>query len=362
MKAINLITISAVLFCACQKNMSGTTTAALQATTSNAEAAGLTVITSPYWDSVFTRYGNGWTGGDGAYSLRLPDGRSLWLWGDSFLDTVFSNRTRPVQGFIHNQMVTTDSLGGNFTTYFGGTKASPKAYFEASNANQYYWPTSAFVNQQKNKVYVMMVKIKPATGGFKIVGTDVATLDYPSLKIKGMKKFYVGDFIDWSSTTMDNGDGYIYLYGVEGTKYNKYIHVARTSAVNPFQTVEYFDSTNWTTDIAKSARVQGGVSESFSVFKNNGGYYLVSQANLLSEDIYIWNAVSPTGPFYNKRFLYTTPELTNSTWTYNATAHTELSKDGKLLIGYCMNTNTTAQLYNNVDTYRPYFIEVSGWQ
>lgn len=211
-----------------------------------------------------------------------------------------------------------------------------------------------------------MVKIKPTSSGgsfgFKIVSTDVAVLDFPSLKIKAVKKFYDGDFIDWSSATLDNGDGYIYLYGVESTKYNKYIHVARTSTANPFQSVEYFDSTNWVSDVTRSARIQGGVSESFSVFKNNGNFYLVSQGNLLSQDIYIWNGASPSGPFYNKRFIYTTPQLTSATWTYNATAHTELSKDGKLLIGYCMNTNNTAQLYNNVDTYRPYFIEVEGWQ
>src|SRR6478609_2161514 len=65
-----------------------------------------------YWDSVFTRYGNGWTGGDGAISYRLPDGRVLWLWGDSFLDTVYADRHRPVIGFIHNQITTTDINGG----------------------------------------------------------------------------------------------------------------------------------------------------------------------------------------------------------------------------------------------------------
>ena len=164
-----------------------------------------------------------------------------------------------MQGFIHNQMVTTDSLGGNFTTYFGGTKAAPKAYFEASNANQYYWPTSAFVNQQQNKVYVMMVKVKPQQVVLKSVGTDVCHPDYPSLKNKRHQKFYVGDFIDWSSTTLNNGDGYIYLYGVESTKYNKYIHVAvRTGPLTRSSPLSISTAPLGQTDIAKSARVQGG--------------------------------------------------------------------------------------------------------
>ena len=83
-------------------------------------------VEAVYWDSVFTRYGNGWTGGDGAISYKLPDGRSLWLWGDSFLDTVYPDRHRPVVGFIHNQVTTMDADGGNFKTYYGGTKQNPK--------------------------------------------------------------------------------------------------------------------------------------------------------------------------------------------------------------------------------------------
>src|ERR1700751_5623604 len=74
-------------------------------------AASITSVEATYWDSVFTRYGNGWTGGDGAMSYHLPDGRVMWLWGDSFLDTVYLDRHRPVVGFIHNQLTTMDING-----------------------------------------------------------------------------------------------------------------------------------------------------------------------------------------------------------------------------------------------------------
>ena len=36
--------------------------------------------------------GHGWTGGDGAYSVSLPAGRTLWLFGDSVLGTVREGR------------------------------------------------------------------------------------------------------------------------------------------------------------------------------------------------------------------------------------------------------------------------------
>jgi hypothetical protein len=48
-------------------------------------------------DSVHNSYfirNKGWNGGDGAYSLPLPDGRILWSFGETFYGTVDSGRKR----------------------------------------------------------------------------------------------------------------------------------------------------------------------------------------------------------------------------------------------------------------------------
>lgn len=48
-------------------------------------------------DSMHNRFftcNSGWNGGDGAYSLLLPDGRILWWFGDSFFGTVRPDRNR----------------------------------------------------------------------------------------------------------------------------------------------------------------------------------------------------------------------------------------------------------------------------
>jgi len=46
---------------------------------------------SSAWSSAFqNRNGFGWSGGDGAYSIPLPDSRTLWLFGDSYLSDVKS--------------------------------------------------------------------------------------------------------------------------------------------------------------------------------------------------------------------------------------------------------------------------------
>ncbi|MER6311485.1 hypothetical protein [Streptomyces sp. NPDC001657] len=50
--------------------------------------------------AAFARYGNDnsrtddWTDGDGTHSVRLPDGRTLWLFSDTFLDRIQPPPTR----------------------------------------------------------------------------------------------------------------------------------------------------------------------------------------------------------------------------------------------------------------------------
>ncbi|MEP6467693.1 MAG: DUF5005 domain-containing protein, partial [Parafilimonas sp.] len=210
-------------------------------------AGAVTTTISNYWDSVFTRYGNGWTGGDGAISYHLPDGRVMWLWGDSFLDTVYQNRHRPVVGFIHNQLTTMDMNGGNFTTYYGGTKKNPKPYFQAKG-NLFYWPCFAFMSKNNTNVYVFLDKVNASGSGsfdFKVVGVDVAILNYPSLSIQRIVPFSKDTTVIWDGDAFENNDGYVYLYGTESTKYNKFIHVARTEKANPLH-VTYWNGSTWT--------------------------------------------------------------------------------------------------------------------
>ena len=361
MKKICYPIVLLIAFASCKKD--ALTNRETANTISNASVVTSTI--SNYWDSVFTRYGNGWTGGDGAISYHLPDGRVMWLWGDSFLDTVYADRHRPVIGFIHNQLTTTDINGGNFKTYYGGTKKNPKPYFEATGS-LFYWPCFAFMSKNNTNVYVFLDKVQAHGGGafdFSIVGVDVAVLNYPSLSIQKIVPFTTDTTVNWAGDAFESNDGYVYLYGSESTKYNKFVHVARISKANPLR-VAYWNGSAWTTNAASSARVLGGVSEGYSFFQYQGKQYLLSQENLLGPGIYIWDAASPVGPFTKKRLIYTTPQTVGGipVWTYNAKAHIEFTQNNQLLVGYCTNSQTTNGLYKNADTYRPYFVWASNWQ
>ena len=326
---------------------------------------GIKSVPSNYYNKLFTRFNAGtWTGGDVATSFLLPDGRSFWLFGDSFIDTVFADRRRPFKAFIHNSIVIT-SPSGSFQSLYNGTAVNPKPYFDTI-APILLWPSCGFVNSAKNNLYVMMVTIKILPGGgmfgFETVGNTVGEISLQDLSLKRQFNFSRSAKIDWASACFVE-DEFVYLYGVESVTYDKHVHLCRTSSANPFQTVQYFDGSNWVDDSLKSARLLKGVSEQFSFFKYKNKYYLLSQeSTFLSADIYIWDAQSPVGPFSNKRKIYHTPETVGNVITYNASAHPELMVDEMLLVGYCNNSINGVDIFNNADNYRPYFIWVNNWQ
>ena len=351
-----------LLSVSCKKEISQNTIATSSA--ANANAWGITAVPASDFDSMFTRYDAGqWTGGDVAYSHILPDGRSVWLFGDSFVDTVFPDRHRPYDPFIHSTIVLTDSTGG-FNTLYNGTVTNPKPFFEANEPYQ-LWPNCAFVSKDKKTLYVMLVIVKATNEGglfgFETIGNAVGVLSLPSLTLIKTIQLTKDATIDWSSGTYEEGD-YVYIYGAESTKYNKFMHVCRTSRGDPFKKMEYYNGTSWVNDKKQSARLVGSVSEQYSVFKYANKFYLLSQGALLSADIYLWDAASPVGPFINKRKVYTTPQTGGNIITYNATVHTEFMQNGQLLVGYCTNSFKGNDIYKNADNYRPYFIRVRNWQ
>src|SRR5262245_38480304 len=142
-----------------------------------------------YKDVAFTdffRRTNGWVAGDGALSVPLSDGRVLWLFGDSFVDTFdASTGTVPCLFQVRNTaMVHYKSDLRNVRTLVHSDAAS-RTFFRYSGSEPFwYWPVNGF--QEGNTVYVYLTKLKPGGGlGFETVGHAWARLRFPELTIEG---------------------------------------------------------------------------------------------------------------------------------------------------------------------------------
>ncbi|MEU9114930.1 hypothetical protein AB0D04_24875 [Streptomyces sp. NPDC048483] len=161
----------------------------------------------------FARYGDDntrvddWTGGDGTHSVRLPDGRSLWLFSDTFLDRVqpppnpqgqqhrWRTADRGGTPYLrHNSLVLMSRSGRPERTLTGGTAAAPGPFFPDPPGGGWRWPVHASVEprtpgSREKVVRVLLWNRAPGTGPWIFGvprGTEVATLSLPGLRLEGI--------------------------------------------------------------------------------------------------------------------------------------------------------------------------------
>ena len=144
--------------------------------------------------------GNGWHGGDAAYSVPLPidEGRvSLWLFGDSFVDRPehIGKRSYP---FIHNSIgLSLCEAGGRWrldTFWQHDETGEPRAFFipddqaewvrratEETGRAPYYWPFDGFV--ANDALFVGLLRVVPSAPRgrfnlpFRLIGMDLARIE-----------------------------------------------------------------------------------------------------------------------------------------------------------------------------------------
>jgi hypothetical protein len=309
------------------------------------------------FNNLFTRFGGGWTGGDATYSIPLPDGRVLWLFGDSFMGTVKPDRSRPPSGFQRNAFVVQD--GTNLTTLTGGATA----YMTPTDAGWWYWPGHG--NAYNDTLQVVLFGFKSTGGGawdFGYASVDVATFHLPDFTLLSLERKVVDPATNYGACLLEDG-GYTYIYGSEKVGFSKFLHVARVKGRNLNGPWEYFTGMGWSADPMASGRVLASVSDQFSVFKKGDKFYLMTQHHILGGEIYLYDSDTPAVGFDHKRTIYCTPEhKKGNLFTYNAFAHPEFSNDGALLVSYNVNSFVFGDLFQNADNYRPYFVRVRVWE
>ncbi|MEV0235106.1 DUF4185 domain-containing protein [Nonomuraea sp. NPDC050786] len=323
--------------------------------------------------SLFTNYGNDnsrlddWTGADGTYSVKLPNGKELWIFSDTFLGRVNPGGTRPpVVGeggdtvFLNNSFAV--ERDGKLSTIHDGTAQQPTAVMPPRDQNHWFWAGDATVAGGLVEVTYQEYE-RYGTGAWDWrwhrnvvarfapgrLNEPVSVTDLPS-----------AHGISWASAILKDG-GYTYVYGVEDLGSPKYMHVARVKGQSLLGTWEFLKADGaWSRDEADSARIMSGVANEYSVTKVGPGYVLITHdtTEVLSPNIVAYTSCSPAGPFTAKQHVYTTPETSGNIFTYNAHAHPEVAGNG-LVISYNVNSFVNTDHYRDVTIYRPRFLDVT---
>tara|TARA_R110002049_G_scaffold97783_1_gene238162 strand:- start:2496 stop:3578 length:1083 start_codon:yes stop_codon:yes gene_type:complete len=327
--------------------------------TSNTPANSLSISRDNEFIDLFTRYGDGWTGGDATYSILLPDGRTLWLFGDTFLGTVNPDRVRPPGWqFARNTFVVQD--GEDLTTL---VKPNGSNFVSPDEPGWWYWPTDGTI--YNDTLQVILPAFRSTGGGsfgFEYAAIDLALFKLPEIELISKERLFTEPNIAFGSCVVEDSD-YIYIYGAERTQpLGKQSNIARAANGDLRNVWEYFNGTEWVADISKAQGIVSDVSEQFAVFKEDDMYYMVTHDFIFGCEIYLWESPNPEGPWDNQRTIYCTPETVANIFTYNSFVHPQFSENGDLLISYNTNSFNFSDILSNADNYRPYFIRVSNWK
>lgn len=327
---------------------------------------------SVFCDKLLPYTGGNVTGADGAISIDLKDGRSMFMWGDSFFgDVVDDVRQEPI-AFMMGNVFTVIDKDYNIKNYYKGDQTSPRSYIEpemTGDLPSWYWPGHGFVRD--GILYLFMSQFhKEGDGpfGFEYDKCDYFTLDSKTLEVLSKINFPAANEnnVHYGHAVLDEGE-YIYIYGTKSD--NKTLtadaHVARCKLVNKELTgFEYWDGKGWNTDSKKTAKLEGvkhPVAEQLNVVKLRDKYVLVAQDRYEMKNIYSYISDSPTGPFRNEKLLWTVDEPNyeaDQMMTYNTMVHPQYIKDDKVLMCYNVNTHDLEKVFVKASVYRPRFFWV----
>lgn len=322
-------------------------------------------VPDPGFKQLFDTVTNQWLCADANYSIQLPDGSSLWLFGDTFLGDLDENGSiMPGFQFIRNSVIhqTTDERIG----LYSGSFSTGASDFFPTNDDTWYWPAHGITLNDTLIIFLERYKHEESgTPGFDFVydGTDLAYMSPITLEIYFIDSIgfsYVNKDIRFGNQILSDDDGYIYIYG----RKDEYWGTARYAAPvvarveNDFKgNWEFWGSGIWNSECQYTTTIsENACSEQFSVITYGDEYILITQETWLGKKIFATNSPNAFGPFTssNQILIYETPE---SYFTYNTWAHIQYIENDNLLISYNVNGGWDS-IVNDADQYRARFLRI----
>ncbi|MFH9228104.1 hypothetical protein [Streptomyces lydicus] len=363
--------------------------------------------------AAFARYGDDntrvddWTGGDGTHSVRLPDGRTLWLFSDTYLDRIQPppgprggphRRTADGGGtplLRHNSAVLMSRSGRPERTLTGGPPSAPGPFFPDPPGGGLRWPVRAVVEPRTPGAHEKVVRVllwnrAPGTGPW-VFGvpraTEVATLSLPGLRLESIREAVgqtaadPGERVLYGAAAVRHGD-WTYVFGGDDppSAPGSSAWLARVPGgrLADRGSWRFRDGGRWQRRPERARPVlraagRRGVGSAFTVVRDGPAWVLFTMdtggdgsAGMRSLTSY-W-ACAPQGPWHGPHGHLTPPRPPapdpRHVVVHNPQAHPELTTDGRLLLSYDINwlgppgVPPDSRLNGDVALYRPRFLRV----
>ncbi|MET9736039.1 DUF4185 domain-containing protein [Streptomyces sp. NPDC006458] len=341
----------------------------------------------------FARYGDDaarsddWTGGDGTHSVRLPDGRLLWLFSDTYLGRVYAPPNPSGESASWRDAAAPLVRDSAVLMRDGRLESTlPTPLFPDPAPGQWRRPVAARVEPRSpgaaEQVLRVLLWVRAAGQPPWIYGvplaTEVATLSLPGLRLESTVRVRDEQGVPDPSrrvlfgTTLVAEDGWTYVYGGDdGRPAGRQVssaYVARVpeGGLGDPSAWEYWTGQGWSAGVRPGAvlgdRTRRGVGSAFSVVRDGRTYVLFTMAagtaGLATVTSY-WSC-SPTGPWHGPARGFGPPLPGSGVAAYNPQTHPELSGGGRLVLSHDVNrldpAGAAAQLNGDVALYRPRFL------
>lgn len=321
----------------------------------------------PQADALF-RSDSRWLGSDDAYSVALSPGRTLWLFGDTFVD----GSSRAKATFIRNSVgIQTGSDPASASIKFFW-KPGPDSYFEAPEGT-WYWPLHGVMAGGSLIVFMMLVR---APGGGAGGGTG-AIDDWRRLGALG---FF--DVFGWAALRVTNPDDQPDAWRVEtlcvrrdpivlgasvftdgdaivayGWDSAKSITMARWTDGNVHNEPEWWSGDVWSRDATPAIVIESGATE-FSVHRDGRtGTWWQTQMIPKSQSLALRRADRCEGPWSAPQEVFIPEETSrDGVFVYAGKAHPQFSGHD-LIVTYASNATADVCLADQ-SIYYPRFVRV----
>lgn len=320
-----------------------------------------------------------WLGGDAAYSIPLPDGRSVWIFGDTLYGdkrVVVGNEPRMVRNSIGISRCDEGKWELDYVMKRGADNGF-EDFFKARKKDTWYWALDGFYHDNNLWVTALCLRNAKTELGFDTCGVDLA-------KVSGLEK----DPQQWqveiqpliedgvraypSSTAVVEGDfAYIFALYENGSRPLLVTRIPLTGLDNAAKNMQYLaKSGKWRKGFdpknAKEVMAKGNTEMSIRYHPGLKQWIAVmNYPQMFSDKIISRTAPALTGPWGNEQVIYTMPEMQKShaaydadTFCYAGKEHPEFRDDDSILITYACNTRSVPKLATNMEIYFPQVVRI----
>jgi hypothetical protein len=343
-------------------------------------------------------YQQGWLGADGAYSIPIGTGQSLWIFADTFVGPSTATSRAQANGFIHNSVAISTCSGTSctFQYYWPGMGTTNQGPVFVAPGTDWFWPMDGFT--YNGTLYLALMEMHAQGSGafgFAYSGAQLASISnytappsewkitYQTLNTGGSAVPGISIIVNQGPNgnpdpSNPQGANYAYFFtGVGSTPYLALLRIPLADLnnlarpgnsdwqyLNTSGSWEVWQGTATSLPSDNAPVINPGATEMTVRYHSSTNQWIAVYPQGLQNQGYYSLSSSMTGGWGAQESLYTYPEMqpsnpnyTPNVFCYADKEHVEFESAGRLFFTYACNSTVENDITNNMNLYHPVVVK-----